>query len=139
VRSAQLYEITPTGILVSRTLAQCAPGKAAVHLFEAPIFPASLLRNIARAAACHIYSDGRDVVYANPEFLGVYSPDGGKRTIQLREPSDVLNLLTNETVATGASEFSMTLDPNTMLLLKVGKPEQRTGQLRLRESELGSR
>jgi hypothetical protein len=115
------------------------PGKLLSIYSSAPILPASLLRNIARAAGCHIYSDGRDVAYANREFLGVYSPDGGKRTIQLREPSDVLNLLTNETVATGASEFSMTLDPNTSLLLKVGKPEHRTGQLRLRESELGSR
>jgi hypothetical protein len=104
---------------------------------SAPILPASLLRNIASAAGCHIYSDGPDVVYANREFLGMYSPDGGKRTIKLREPSDVLNLLTNETVATGASEFSMTLDPNTTVLLKVGKPEHRAGQLRLQESEVG--
>ena len=86
---------------------------------SAPILPAALLRNIARAAGCHIYSDGGDVVYANREFLGIYSPAGGKRTVHLPQRSDATDLLSEKVLAQGASEFSVDLPPNTTLLVKV--------------------
>ena len=38
-------------------------GRTSVYS-SAPILPAALLRNIARAAGCNIYSDADDVVYA---------------------------------------------------------------------------
>jgi len=86
---------------------------------SAPILPAALLRNIARAAGCHIYSDGGDVVYANREFLGIYSPAGGKRTVHLPQRSDATDLLSDKVLAQDASEFSVDLPPNTTLLVKV--------------------
>ncbi len=86
---------------------------------SAPILPAALLRNIARAAGCHIYSDGGDVVYANREFLGIYSPAGGKRTVHLPQRSDATDLLSDKVLAQDASEFSVELPPNTTLLVKV--------------------
>lgn len=86
---------------------------------SAPILPAALLRSIARAAGCHIYSDGGDVVYANREFLGIYSPAGGKRTVHLPQRSDATDLLSDKVLAQDASEFSVELPPNTTLLVKV--------------------
>ncbi len=94
------------------------PGWTSIYS-SAPILPAALLRNIARAAGCHIYSDGGDVVYADREFLGVYSPAGGKRTIHLPERSNVTDLLNNKTLAQDTAEFSVDLPPNTTLLLKL--------------------
>lgn len=94
------------------------PGWTSIYS-SAPILPASLLRNIARAAGCHIYSDGGDVVYADREFLGVYSPAGGNRTIRLPERSTVTDLLTGKVVAEDAFEFSTDLPSNITLLLKV--------------------
>ena len=89
---------------------------------SAPILPAALLRNIARAAGCQIYSDGGDVVYANREFLGIYSPDGGDRTIHLPQRANVTDLLSDKLLARDASEFPINLPPNTTLLLKLDAP-----------------
>jgi hypothetical protein len=91
---------------------------------SAPILPAPLLRNIARVAGCHIYSDGGDVVYANREFLGFYSPRGGDRIIRLPKRSNVIDLLSNQVIARDASEFRADLKPNTTLLLKIEEAEQ---------------
>jgi hypothetical protein len=89
---------------------------------SAPILPAALLRNIARTAGCHIYSDGGDVVYADQEFLGIYSPAGGNRTIRLPRRSEVTDLLSSKTLAHDATEFSVDLLPNTTLLVKLEHP-----------------
>jgi hypothetical protein len=97
------------------------PGWTSIYS-SAPILPAALLRNIARAAGCHIYSDGADVVYANREFFGIYSPAGGSRTIHLLQRSDVTDLLSNQVLAQDATEFSVELAPNTTLLLKLDPP-----------------
>lgn len=89
---------------------------------SAPILPAALLRSIARAAGCQIYSDGGDVVYANGEFLGIYSPAGGDRTIHLPQHANVTDLLNDKLLARDASEFPINLPPNTTLLLKLDAP-----------------
>ena len=84
---------------------------------SAPILPAALLRNIARAAGCHIYTDANDVVYASRRFLAIYSPTGGQRTIQLRRPGRVLDLLEGRVLASKAQSFSLQLQPNGAALL----------------------
>lgn len=98
------------------------PGWTSIYS-SAPILPAALLRNIARAAGCHIYSDGGDVVYANREFIGIYSPAGGRRTVHLPQRSQVTDLLSDKVLTQDASEFSVDLPPNTTLLVNV-KPKQ---------------
>ncbi len=85
---------------------------------SAPIVPAALLRNIAKTAGCNIYSNDNDVVYASREFLGIYSPKGGNRTFHLPQRSNVLDLLSGNVVARDATEFSVTLDPNTTMLYR---------------------
>jgi len=79
------------------------------------------LRNIARAAGCHIYSDGNDVVYANRNILCVYSPAGGKRTISLPEKAKVVDLLENRVVSVGAAEFSLAMAPNSTTMGSAAK------------------
>ncbi|HEY5913253.1 MAG TPA: beta-galactosidase [Verrucomicrobiae bacterium] len=84
---------------------------------SAPILPVSLLRNIARAAGCHIYSDANDVVYASRRFLAIYSPAGGERTIQLRRPARAVDLLEDRVLTTNARSLSLQLEPNGAALL----------------------
>ena len=86
---------------------------------SAPILPAPLLRNIARAAGCHIYSDANDVVYANKNFLCLYAPAGGSRKVSLPAKSKVTDLLENKVLADGVTEFPLELAPNTAVLLKL--------------------
>jgi hypothetical protein len=84
---------------------------------SAPIVPAALIRNIARAAGCHIYSDAGDVVSANRAILSLYAPAGGTRTVHLPSKSRVIDLLENRTIAEGVTEFPLTLAPNATVLL----------------------
>jgi hypothetical protein len=92
------------------------PGWTSVYS-SAPILPASLLRNIARAAGCHIYSDANDVVYANANFITVYAPMGGVRTIHLPRAARVVDLMENKTLATGKMEFELTMPANSTKVL----------------------
>lgn len=94
------------------------PGWTSVYS-SAPILPATLLRNIARAAGCHIYSEANDVVYANRNFLCIYAPGGGTRTIRLPEESRVVDLLEKRIVSEGTKEFPLTMAPNSTVLLGI--------------------
>jgi hypothetical protein len=107
----QLAGYDQPGLLVKRL-----SGWTSVYS-SAPILPAGLLRNIARAAGCHIYTDADDVVYASRRFLGIYSPAGGERTIQLRRPGRVVDLLEGRVLASQARSFSLQLPPNAAALL----------------------
>ncbi|HWG59580.1 MAG TPA: beta-galactosidase [Candidatus Acidoferrales bacterium] len=89
---------------------------------SAPIVPAALLRDIARAAGCQIYSDADDVVYANRSVLAIYAPKGGSRTIHLPHPADVTNILTGQIIASDKAEFSLALDADTSVLLSLAPP-----------------
>jgi hypothetical protein len=86
---------------------------------SAPILPAALLRNIAREAGCHIYSDANDVVYANKHFVCLYSPGGGERIVRLPQKSRVTDLLENKVIENGAKEFTLTVSPGSAVLLKL--------------------
>lgn len=91
---------------------------------SAPILPAELLRNIARAAGCHVYDDGNDVVYANKNMLSVYSPAGGSRTLHLPERSNVVDLLEKKTIEKNVESFSLDFKPNTTVLLGIERVEK---------------
>ncbi len=96
------------------------PGFDWVSIYSAaPIVPAPLLRNIAQLAHVHIYSDANDNVYANDNFLAIYSPNGGDRTIKLPKKSAVIDLLTNQPVGTALTEFPLKLQPNETVLFRL--------------------
>ncbi|MFC1692438.1 beta-galactosidase [Candidatus Latescibacterota bacterium] len=78
----------------------------------APIVPAAILRNIARDAGCHVYSEANDVIYANRNFLAVYSPSGGERIIHLPRKARVIDMLEDKVIAKGAEKFTLFMNDN---------------------------
>ena len=94
------------------------PGWTSIYS-SAPILPAALIRNIARAAGGHLYDDANDVVYADRNFLCIYSPTGGNRTVRLPHKSKVVDVLENRTVANQATEFPLAMAPNSTVLLAI--------------------
>lgn len=114
----KLLEYDRPGLLVKRF-----PRWDSVYS-SAPLLPAALLRNIARAAGCHIYTDANDVVYASRRFLAIYSPTGGERTIQLRRPGRVVDLLEGRTVASKARNFSLQMERNGAMLLGLREKDE---------------
>jgi hypothetical protein len=93
-------------------------GWTSVYL-SAPILPAALLRNIARSAGCHIYSDAGDVVYANGKALCLYAPRGGERIVRLRHPAKVVDLIEHRTLSTGKADFPLSMTENSAKLLSL--------------------
>ena len=98
--------------------ASIKPGFRSIYT-AAPLVPSLLLRIFARIGGCHIYTNGDDNVYANDNFLAIYSPKGGQRTIKLPKKSTVLDLLDNKTLATDAAEFAYTFKQNETILLRL--------------------
>jgi hypothetical protein len=92
------------------------PGWKSVYS-AAPNIPAQVLRNIARYAGAHIYSDAGDVLYANKNLLGVHTLSGGVRTFKLPARADsVHDVFDKMAVAKGVSEFKAVLEPQSTKL-----------------------
>jgi hypothetical protein len=86
----------------------------------APIVSHEVIRGIAKAAGCHIYSDAGDVVYANRDFLVVYAANGGgTRTIRLPQKSRVTDPVDEKTLAESVEQFDLALEPSTAVLLRL--------------------
>ena len=80
----------------------------------APDIPANVLRNIARWAGVHVYSDAGDVLYANRSLLGVHTLAGGARVFKLPARAEtVYDAFGKRIVAKGVSEFAVTLAPES--------------------------
>ncbi len=111
--------------LVVKPIGAVQPGSGWTSIYSsAPILPAPLLRNIARIAGCHVYSASNDVVYANRNFLGIYAPGGGSRTVRLPRKLRVTDLLENRVLADGITEFPLELAPNDTVLLRLEEPQK---------------
>lgn len=74
-----------------------------------PNVPSNILRNIAKYAGVHIYSDYDDVVYANDNFLVVHTKHAGRRTLRLPKECDVYDLFKDESIAKHSKEFTVEL------------------------------
>jgi hypothetical protein len=70
-----------------------------------PLMPAPILRRIAKLGGVHTYLDTEDVVWASRGVVSVSVKDAGERTIRLREPSEVRDLFSGETLTRRATEF----------------------------------
>jgi hypothetical protein len=74
-----------------------------------PVLPPAVIRNIARAAGVHIYSDQDDFVAANHWLLTLCASHDGPRTIRLPRKTTVTNAMTGAVVARRADRFDVTL------------------------------
>ena len=72
-----------------------------------PVLPPAVLRNIAREAGVHIYTDTDDAVAANDWMLCVCAASDGPRTIRLPKRATVVDALSGETTAKDASHFEV--------------------------------
>ncbi len=49
-----------------------------------PVVQSDMLREIARYAGCHIYSDSGDFVYANESFVAIHASSDGIKTLEFK-------------------------------------------------------
>ncbi|MBI4026928.1 MAG: hypothetical protein HY360_18225 [Verrucomicrobia bacterium] len=74
-----------------------------------PALPPLVIRNIAREAGVHIYSDMNDFVAANNWLLTVCASCDGPRTIHLPRKATVIDAMTDAVVARATDHFEATM------------------------------
>lgn len=73
--------------------------------------PANLLREMARHAGAHIYSEENDVILASRNFLAVHSVRGGRRTIRLPQLSSVRDAVTGKEISPSTDVINLDIQP----------------------------
>jgi hypothetical protein len=74
-----------------------------------PVLPPAAIRNIARGAGVHIFSDRDDFVSANNWLLTLCASCDGPRTIRLPRKATVKEALTDRFIARRVTQFKVTM------------------------------
>ncbi len=91
-------------------LAEKTVDGARVIFSAAGPLPAPLLREIARSAGVHIYTEGGDYVTAGASLLALHAAFSGTHHIRLPRQAKVTDALTGAVVGDGLSEFAVHLN-----------------------------
>ena len=75
----------------------------------APMLNQYVLRNAARVAGLHVYSEGDDVILPGKSFIMIHAKTAGEKTIRLPAPSDVYECYEGREVGRGITEIRETL------------------------------
>ena len=97
-------------------LAIADPGDWASVLSVAPLMPAALLRNLAAAAGCHVYTDFPGQVVHCDGYLGMYFHGDGQCTFRLPQPMRVHDVWHDEPVAMDGCALRVEARANTAVL-----------------------
>ncbi|NCO33854.1 MAG: hypothetical protein GW893_08295 [Armatimonadetes bacterium] len=83
----------------------------------APLLPSDLLRNIARYAGCHVYTDENDVVMVGRGLITYHTSAPGERILRLPTPAAVHDLFTGDLLSEGSAEIAVDFkQPGTRVL-----------------------
>ncbi len=89
-----------------------------------PVLPPTVIRNIAREAGVHIYTDNNDFVAANNWLLCVCAASDGPRTIHLPHAARVVDALTGELTTPKAKEFTLAMKYGETRVWKLTAPDK---------------
>jgi hypothetical protein len=78
-------------------------GKRRSIFCSIPVMPSEILRQIAREAGVHIYSDSDDALYACENFVALHTKSAGEKTIALPFPARITDLFENKVIAEQAN------------------------------------
>jgi hypothetical protein len=66
-----------------------------------------VIKEIARFAGCHIYSDTDDVLYANAHYVTIHAAQSGHKTIRLPQSCDVVEVYENKRYGSNVSNIEL--------------------------------
>lgn len=90
----------------------------------APNLPPGVLRELARYAGVHIYSESEDVMYADRAFVALHTVRAGPKIIRLPRPADVWEVYSNRQVARDADVFEDVMEAGATHLYFYGPGAQ---------------
>ena len=88
----------------------------------APMLNQYVLRNIARAAGLHVYSESDDVVLPGKSFVMIHARSEGEKTIRLPGPADVFECYDERLVGRGVTEIRDTLSRHATAIYGLEAP-----------------
>lgn len=107
--------VTGDGIAIART----ARGAATVVYCASVALPPALLRNLAREAGAHVYCDSDDSVYTDDQYLALHAASAGEKTVRLRTPRRVTDLLGGGLIAERTDTVRRTLRRGETLFVQL--------------------
>lgn len=81
--------------------------------------PPALLRNIARAAGAHVWSDTDDGIYTDGRYFALHAATDGEKTIRLPGGRRIVDVLTGEEVSPRADVIQRTMQRGETLFLRL--------------------
>lgn len=92
-------------------------------VFSAAIpLPPELLRECARYAGCHVWSEENAVVYAAPGFVSLHTSRRGEQLLHLPQKTAVWDMNTGKRLARRTAELRLQTTGPTTFLLSLGAP-----------------
>ncbi|NQT27501.1 beta-galactosidase [candidate division KSB1 bacterium] len=86
-------------------------------LSTVPLTPNAILRNIARAAGCHVYSDILGQTFHCKNYIGMFFHEDGECQIKLPYRVDVVkDVWTNQEIARNVDKLDLTVKKNNAVL-----------------------
>jgi len=86
-----------------------------------PVIPSSVLREIARLAGCHIYSESDDPLFCSWSYLAMHARTAGTKTFRLPRKCVVKDALTGKTLASDADGFSVEMKQHETRIFEMGR------------------
>ena len=86
----------------------------------APALPPGVLREVARYAGVHIYSESEDVLYADHNYVALHTVRGGLKTIRLPHRASVWEVFSDRQVGRDCSEFTDLMEAGSTHLYYYG-------------------
>jgi hypothetical protein len=87
--------------------------------------PAEVLREIARYAGVHLYTEGRDPIYVNSRLIGVHAVAGGEVCLNVPHEVEVKDLFEGGTFRSEGTTLHCPVAPGTMKAYLIQGPEMR--------------
>lgn len=81
--------------------------------------PPALLRNIARAAGAHVWSDTGDGIYTDGRYFALHAAADGDKTIRLPEGRRIVDVITGEELSPRAAVLERTMRRGETVFLRL--------------------
>ena len=82
---------------------------------------AQTMRNIAKGAGCHIYSDSGDVLWANRNFVTFHASSEGTKTLKLPTKCTAVEVYENKIYCENADEFTFEVRTGETKMFRITK------------------
>lgn len=81
----------------------------------------ALMRNVARAAAAHVYIESGDSVYTDGQYLAVHAASDGDKTVVLPRPTRIADIRSGEVLEEYADRVTRTMKRGETWFLELGE------------------